>query len=61
VDPRVGESRLAIVAPRDELFGLGRMYEFLRGDSPVDVRVFRERKEAELWLGLSKDPAEPDG
>ena len=46
-----------IVAPRDVLFGLARMYEILRSGSPVEVRVFRERGEAESWLGLGKDAA----
>ena len=51
------EAKLAIVAERDELLGLARMYELLRGDSPVKVRVFRDRDEAEVWPGLAKDAA----
>ena len=50
VDSRLEEGKLAIVAPRDLLFGMARMYEMLRDDSPVEVRVFRERDEAESWL-----------
>lgn len=56
VDPRLEEGKLAIVAPRDLLFGMARMYEMLRNDSPVEVRVFREREEAESWLGLTNHP-----
>jgi hypothetical protein len=50
-----GTARLAIAAPSDELFGLGRMYEMLRGGSPVDVAVFRTLSEAESWLELPDD------
>jgi hypothetical protein len=53
VDSRLDGGKLAIVAPRDLLFGMARMYEILRGDSPVEVRVFREREEAESWLGIT--------
>jgi len=54
VDPhrRQPDSRLAIVAGGDEFFGLGRMYELLRGDSKVEVHVFRQLDEAERWLDL---------
>jgi hypothetical protein len=48
VDPRVDHGKLAIVAAQGEIFGLGRMYEILRSDSPVEVRVFRQRDEAKL-------------
>lgn len=47
-------SRLAIVAPADLAYGLGRMYEAFRGlaRSPATktVAVFRTRAEAEAWL-----------
>jgi hypothetical protein len=59
VDPRLGEGKLAIVAPTDVLFGMARMYEILRDDSPIEVRVFRERDEAESWLGLTEQGASP--
>lgn len=59
VDSRLEEGKLAIVAPRDLLFGMARMYGILRDDSPVEVRVFRERDEAESWLGLTKRAAHP--
>ena len=50
VASRLEEGKLAVIAPRDLLFGMARMYEMLRDDSPVEVRVFRERDEAESWL-----------
>jgi hypothetical protein len=56
VDSRLEGGKLALVAPRDLLFGMARMYEILRADSPVEVRVFRERDEAESWLGITNHP-----
>jgi len=46
-------SRLAIVAPQHEFFGLARMYEAYRGlagHSTKQVAVFRDRGEAAVWL-----------
>lgn len=45
-------SKVAIAAPNDEFYGFGRMYQMLREGSPVEVRVFRSRNEAEQWLDL---------
>jgi hypothetical protein len=42
--------RVAIVAPRDLEFGLARMYEMLQSQSLNDVRVFRDRADAEGWI-----------
>jgi hypothetical protein len=53
VDPRLSAGKVAVVATRPEAFGLSRIYQSLRDQSPVEVRVFRERAEAERWLGLS--------
>jgi hypothetical protein len=52
-------TRLAIVAPADEDFGLGRMYEALRSLQPGstrEVRVFRKRADALAWLGTTDPP-----
>jgi hypothetical protein len=51
-DKRPEDSRVAIVAPADLFFGLSRMYEAFRGDSPLEIRVFRALGEARAWLGL---------
>jgi hypothetical protein len=45
-------SRRALVAPRDLVFGLARMYESLRADAPESLRSFRTIEEARRWLGL---------
>jgi len=39
-------------APGDLFFGLSRMYEAYRQDSPVRIRIFRSLAEARVWLGL---------
>ena len=54
-DALEGGARVAIVATQDEFFGLARMYEMLREQSPVECQVFRSLAEAEQWLGLSED------
>jgi hypothetical protein len=61
MDPERGRSRFAIVAPQQEIFGLGRMYEAYRGlanRSTKRVAVFRDRVEALRWL--SGEGAAPD-
>jgi hypothetical protein len=52
LEPRDPPTRLAIVAPKDHVYGLGRMYEMLSTDTPEDIRVFREYAPAAAWLGL---------
>jgi hypothetical protein len=43
-------NKLAIVAPTTYVFGMARMYEILRSDSPEQICVFRDMSEAERWL-----------
>ena len=43
----------AFVASNDAVFGLLRKYELHADSLGQTVRVFRDRKEAEEWLGLS--------
>ncbi len=44
-------TRLAIVAPADEVYGVSLMYQTLRGDDvPEQISVFRDMGEAEEWL-----------
>jgi hypothetical protein len=47
--------KVAIIAPRDLEFGLARMYEMLQSRSRNDVRVFRDRAEAEGWIFAPRD------
>lgn len=50
--------RLAIVANRDMIYGLGRMYEAFRetaAHTNKQVAVFHSRQEAEAWLASPPD------
>jgi hypothetical protein len=54
MDPPTSRSRFAIVAPKDETFGLSRMYETYRrleDKSTKQVGVFRSLAEAMEFLG----------
>jgi hypothetical protein len=44
--------RMAVLADRELHYGLARMFQAYASDSPVAVRVFRDRDEALAWLGL---------
>jgi hypothetical protein len=56
---RYGDSglnfRTAIIAPRDPLYGIGRMYEVFAEDGPENVKVCRDPLEALQWLDLDDD------
>ena len=41
---------IAVIAPQDDVFWLGRLYEVLRAGSPATVRTFRNAVDAEEWL-----------
>ena len=45
--------KVAIIAPREEMFGMARMYELMRAPSSSDLNVFRTAAEAKEWLGVS--------
>lgn len=47
--------RTAIIAPRDQSYGVGRMYEVFAEDGPESVRVCRSEAEALTWLDLPAD------
>ncbi len=45
------QTRAAIVAPSDVLYGVSRMFQTLRGDGNADeVEVFRTLRDASVWL-----------
>jgi hypothetical protein len=55
---REKQGRLAIVAPSNAGFGVGRMFEALSGSDAERVQTFRTLPEALDWLGVA---APPDG
>jgi hypothetical protein len=46
--------KLAIVASKDVVYGMARMYELRTDGDPLLVNVFRDMEEARTWLGLSR-------
>jgi len=50
-------SRRAFATGTDVAFGLTRMFEMLRDDSPDEIRIFRNIDDARRWLGLPARPA----
>ncbi len=48
-----------IVAARDAIFGMMRVFEVLSADYFGAIRVFRESAEAERWLASQQQPADP--
>lgn len=42
---------VAIVATQDFIYGLARMWEGITDDTNWETMVFRNREDAELWLG----------
>lgn len=63
MDPCLPASKLAIVAPGDFAFGLGRMYQAhrsLEGCGAKQVGVFRSLAAALAFLGLEPQPRKQD-
>jgi len=58
---RVRWGRVAIVAARDLIFGIGRMFEAFTEHSLIEFRVFRELEEAEEWLSWVETQRPPRG
>lgn len=50
--------RTAVIAPRDQAYGIARMYEAFAEQGPENVRVCRTLEEALKWLGL--EPGQAD-
>jgi hypothetical protein len=53
---RIPRTGIAIVVPKDELFGLSRMWEMMVGIPGWETRVFRSAAEAEAWLRTVAHP-----
>ena len=46
-------TRTAILAPRSDLYGIGRMYSAYADPDSEEVKVFKDVSEAMRWLGLN--------
>jgi hypothetical protein len=51
--PRLRGGRVAMVASRDVVYGMFRMWELRREDLEYEVRVFREIEPARSWLNAA--------
>ena len=53
LNPFGAGSRRALVVTSDVVFGMARMYQILRDESPDEFRIFRKVDGALQWLGLA--------
>ena len=51
---RIGNIRVAVVAPGDALYGVAREWVVWLSRGHASVRVFRDMDEATKWLGLAE-------
>ena len=52
---RFGEGKVAILAPRDFLYAMARMFQVFEENPDTSLEVFRDRQSAFEWLGLPPD------
>jgi hypothetical protein len=52
-------NRQAIVAPTDISYGISRMYQLMRHDSPGETEIFRDLDTACRWLGVDPVAVRP--
>ena len=50
IDAKIGSGRCAVVASRDSVYGMSRMWEILSSDRSQQIYVFRQINEAYSWL-----------
>src|SRR5262245_58911819 len=54
--PRVRFLNCAIIAPKDAMFGMARMFEVFAEQQFEATRVFRTKEEGALWLDTETPP-----
>lgn len=52
-------ARAAVLASSDLLFGVARMFQSIRAESPVAYGVFRDPAEAAAWLAAPPEESSP--
>ena len=52
IDNLIGNGKCAVVASRDSVFGMSRMWEMIYTERSQDICIFRELDDALLWLGM---------
>jgi hypothetical protein len=58
IGPRVQFLNCAIIAPKDAMFGMARMFEVFNEQHFGTTRVFRTRDEGAIWLASPTVPLE---
>ena len=53
IDNLIGSGKCAVVASKDSVFGMNRMWEMLSAERSQDICVFRQLDEATSWLGCT--------
>lgn len=53
IDTKIGNGKCAVVASRDSVFGMSRMWEMISTERSQRICVFRELEDAESWLGIA--------
>lgn len=51
IDAMIGNGRCAVVASKDSVYGMSRMWEILSSERSQQIYVFRQINDAILWLG----------
>ena len=50
--PLFDKSKFAVVADKDLIFGLSRMWEILSENNPIQTMVFRDISDAHRWVDM---------
>ena len=52
MDSLIGSGKCAVVASKDSVYGMSRMWEILSSDRSQRICVFRRLNDAVLWLNM---------
>ena len=52
MDSLIGNGKCAVVASKDSVYGMSRMWEILSSDRSQRICVFRRLNDAVLWLNM---------
>jgi len=51
IDALIGDGRCAVVACKDSVYGMSRMWEIISSERSQQICVFRQMNDAVTWLG----------
>ena len=55
IDELIGDGRCAVIASKDSVYGMSRMWEILSSERSQQICVFRQMNDAITWLGNIKE------